>query len=320
MVFLSASEYLSQIGRQNCGPTGPTGPTGPSGNNGNTGSTGPQGPPGPSSGLIFYIHSFVSGTPNTDPPTNTVGLPIPPTLYLSTTIYPGPGATAPSNDGFHTTIDGSVGTAPFLLGYFRTIPGVPGTASIPRGHWDFSVYMESYNSSTNAAIDAYVYAEIWANIAGVDTLVSSNNTTPILVSGTDTDDAPYKFSVSLPTDTTLTTPNADYVFVKFYVRDAFSSNQLVELWSDGHTPSNVITTFPGQNGGTGATGPQGGTGATGLTGPQGLPGVPGQQGATGPQGLTGPVGPTGVTGGTGPTGSTGATGPAGTFSLTVQNI
>lgn len=272
----SASQWLASTRLQGC-----QGPTGASG------AIGPQGPPGPSSGLIFYFHSFVPGTPNTNPPTNTVGDPTPPTLYLTTTVYPGPGAVPPANNGYHTTIDGSVGLAPFLLGYFRTLPGVPGISLIPRGHWDFSAYLESYNSVTNAGLNAYVYAEIWANIAGVDTFISSNETTPILVNGTDKDDAPYKFSISLPTDTTLTTPTADYVFVKFYVQDEFGPNQLVEIWSDGQTPSNVITTFPGQNGASGATGP---SGPSGPSGPQGLPGVPGQQGPSGPQGPTGPQG------------------------------
>jgi hypothetical protein len=274
----SASQWLANTRLQGCpGASGATGPHGP---------TGPQGPPGPSSGLILYMHSFITNpAPPPDlinPPLNVVGDPTPPILYLSGTVYPGPGSVAPINDGYHTTIDGTVGVAPFLLGYFRTSPGVPGISLIPRGHWDFSVYIESYDSMTNLGVDAFVYAELWANIGGVDTgPISSNDTTPIKVSGTDTDDTPYKFSLSLPTDTTLTTPAADYVFVKFFVRDAFVPNQVVEFWSDGDTPSNVITTFPGQNGASGATGPLGPTGPAGPTGPQGIPGIPGQQGATG---------------------------------------
>lgn len=52
MVFLSSSEYLSQVKNIQCGTTGPTGPigpqgltgaTGPQGASGNTGATGPQG-------------------------------------------------------------------------------------------------------------------------------------------------------------------------------------------------------------------------------------------------------------------------------------
>lgn len=305
----SASQWLSNTRLAGC--AGPTGPHGASG------ATGPTGPAGPSSGLIYYFHSFV-GNPNANPEINDVGNQGPPnpppgppqsTLYMSETVFPGDGATSPVNDGYHTTIDGSVGSAPFLLGYFRTLVGVPGVAILPRGHWSFSVYIESYDVSLNLPIDAYVYAEIWVNVAGVDTLIASNDTTPIKVSGTDTDDTPYSFNISLPTDTTLTTPGSDYIFVKFYAggpsgeTTSLAPDQVVEFWSDGDTPSNVITTFPGQSGQTGASGPTGPSGPTGATGPVGPPGAPGQQGVTGPQGLTGPVGPVG------PQGQQGATGP-----------
>lgn len=301
------SEYLNLAKNSACiiGPTGSPGSPGSTGPTGPTGPSGPQGIPGNSSGLIYYFHaqsptgSGYSGT--SQPLLNQVGNTTTPIFYMTTV----PSFNTPQNPiqtgytGFYSWIDGTASSSPYLLGQFRSPAGNPGVPLIPSGPWTFSVNVYSWiPPSGTTTLPVNLYAEIWAHIGNVDTLISSNDGRPILINNNLSDNAPYVFTVMVPSSVTLTTPANDYIFVKFYIlqngTNTFpSASQNVEFWTDGDSISQVITTFatqPGSTGNTGASGPTGATGATGATGPTGQPGQPGQPGPPGqggPQGIAG---------------------------------
>lgn len=287
MVFLSASEYLKQTKLQGCpGASGATGPTGP------------NGPPGASGGVVYYFHAQQPSSANPpQPDKDYVGAP--PQAFFMTTTPDGGAANPlqPSYTGYYSWIDDtSPGTDPFLIGQFRTTAGDPGVALIPSGTWNFSVNVYSYvpPSGPTTSPPVYIYAEIWANIAGVDTLIASNQERDVAIINDISDDSPYNFSVLIPSNVTLTTPQNDYMYVKFYITrpsGLFDAGQNVEFWTDGTSISQVLTTLPA---GQGPTGPIGPTGPTGPQGPPGPLGPQGIQGASGPQGPSGPEGPSGV--------------------------
>ena len=286
MVFLSSSEYLRQTRLQGCpGASGATGPTGP------------QGPPGASGGIVYYFHAQQpsSGQPP-QPDLNYTGAP--PGAFFMTQFPDGAASNPlqPAYTGYYSWIDGSVGTDPFLIGQFRTTAGDPGIALIPSGSWNFSLNVYSYvppgGSTTSPPV--YLYTEIWVNSGGVDTMIASNQERSIAITNDISNDSPYNFSVLIPSSTTLSTPQNDYIYVKFYITrpsGAFDAGQNVEFWTDGTSISQVLTTLPA---GQGPTGPQGPSGTTGPTGPAGPAGPQGPQGPPGIQGPSGPTGPAGV--------------------------
>ena len=300
--------YVIPSGGGATGPTGPQGDTGPTGPQGDTGPTGPQGDTGP------------TGPQGDTGPAGQNGISGGLTLFFQNSSYPNQniapdlsGNLLTSINGFNVTSDvsynyqGSAVYTPILLGNFYTSNSTLNSTIIPSGLWDFNMYTQVKNTSTNSNsgfIYFMVYYQDGSNnpVLIVDGSNNKTNITNTINKQLVTNTLYVPFTVLPNINTKL---RVDLYTIQ---QNGNTNNQIVTVYFLGSDISHLHTTLSYQNGATGPTGPQGATGPTGPTGPQGPQGPQGIKGVTGPTGPQGIQGIQGIQGDTGPTGPEGPTG------------
>lgn len=260
------------------GPSGPNGPTGPQG---------PQGLNGTSGGLVLFLDSATTTSPQDN----------------------GSLLMAP-NTGAQSAITGTTASTSFAQ--FSIPCASLNQTFIPPGVWDLNLYAN--NVGTSGTI------RVWYSIIeeGGGGIVFQDSSGGVTIEATPSIGL-YNISLYVPQYTFVSSENS----LRIMLYATFSDpNSILALYMRDNTISHLHTTiaaavFTGPTGPSGAIGSTGATGPRGTTGPQGTTGATGPFGPTGPQGNTGPMANTGPTG---PSGITGATGPQGSTGSQVTSI
>jgi Collagen triple helix repeat (20 copies) len=264
------------------GMQGLTGSTGPQGASGATGLNGTSG------GLVVFLDSATTTSPQ-----NSGSLLMVP------------------NTGTQTTITGTT-ASPTAFAKFTISCATLNQLFIPPGFWDLNLYANNTNATGTTTVWFSVYDV--ASGGGTTTIASGTSAGGVSIPHT-TNPTQYDISLYVPQYTFADSTHS----LQIQVFATYSGGSNLQLDMRDSTISHLHTTmaaavYTGPTGATGATGPSGPTGSTGpqgWTGPTGATGPSGPTGATGPSGPTGATGPIGPTGATGPSGPTGATGPLG---------
>jgi hypothetical protein len=270
MAINSYSSYLQRIQNPLCVINGPTGFTGTQGSTGTRGPTGPPGLNGLTTGLIYFFRTEQAGQPNNQPVQGNVG----PTGFSMSPIQ------LSNVPAIYSSVLGPIASTGTILGDFR----LPFTSSIPMpaGNWVFTQNLYSFNTSVTGTIATKISPYINQISSGGG--VTSLGGTPTIYFDVDAtanqngDENGY--IVTVPVKNT-TFNSGDQLQVVFNANSGLISNQELQLWTEGDSISQVVTTFSPQSGPTGAQGPTGSPGTNGTNGTNGIDGV---TGPTGPQG------------------------------------
>ena len=271
------------------GPTGPTGYTGPTGPGitGPTGapstvagSTGPTGSSGNLTGLVYYFHVATPPAPN--PAVGVTGI-----FLMDVDPTPGPAGGVTGTDGvvydayFSSISPGGVFVGePRQLARFNTQPGDPGLNVIPKGTWQFSTQVYSYditsvsNPQGATGMPIRLIANLYGATGGGRSLIASNSGFPVPIANAYSDTV-YTFNLNATQDFVFSNPATSFFEVDFQVINGITAggtylydvNQRIEFWTNGQATSQVISCLPPPQG---PQGPPGSTGPTGPTGPTGV--------------------------------------------------
>lgn len=123
-----------------------------------------------------------------------------------------------------------------LIEEFATNIGNPSVTNIPAGNWNFEQYVSMSSTGGTPSLFAEIYKR---SSGGTETLIASNTSNPVSIDQGDSKNL-YKFSVSVPTTSILTT--TDRIVIKLYGRN-LGSNTMTCHFEDANI-SKVTTSLP----------------------------------------------------------------------------
>ena len=182
-------------------------------------------------------------TVTVDTSTNYICFHTIPALYPSTYYF------NPSNEsdiaGYYL-LDGDVvvgsgktkivyGAGDQLIGAFATKIGNPNVTNIPAGNWNFEQYVSMSSNVGTPSLFAQIYKR---SSGGTETLIASNTSNPVSIDQ-GTSKNLYKFSVSVPTTSILTT---DRIVIKLNGKDLGANTMTCHF--ENANISKVITSLP----------------------------------------------------------------------------
>ena len=287
----SYGKFLSGYQNPKCaviGPQGISGIPGTNGATGSTGSTGPTGAPGRdglTTGQIYYFYTEqLTGGPTWPPQPNVnknndagfllktvpgAGPGLPPG-NPNPTYAPYNGYLAYMNQAGYLANGGSPSTPSNLAAFHLPLTG---KTTIPAGYWTFINNIYSYDTSnptTTRPVNIHILISLWNTALSTSTVIGGDLVRTFAINNPlSADDTPYTMPVLINTTQIISNPATDFVIVEFFIEKnyAMSSGQVIELWSEGNSISEAITTFSPQSGPTGPIGLTGPSGKTGSTGP-----------------------------------------------------
>lgn len=122
-----------------------------------------------------------------------------------------------------------------LIEEFATSIGNPNETNIPAGNWNFEQYVSMSSTGGTPSLFAQIYKR---SSGGTETLIASNTSNPVSIDQGASKNL-YKFSVTVPTTSILTT---DRIVIKLYGRN-LGSNTMTCHFEDANI-SKVTTSLP----------------------------------------------------------------------------